>query len=1739
MSALEATAAVGSGRRVVARDGAKATRATAKPNRRTRNTKTRGRRLIASSSSSAANEGEGNEKGTDGAREDGISTADAKSLGKALVDEVGGSSSLSSSASSSSSGMALDVVVVERLSKIFPAIDEKQADRAVKSLTNKAASETSSLLEDLTLEGRIDFDDDLDWDEYLKLRDTAMRRGVAELAVAGIALATITSTVSIDAVLESLESNPPLAAFEQVVGLFVTLYYGTVYRKLLTTLEGRQLLRINFAESFSQVSGAAEFAGRVAATNAKLDKAICKVIAGVEATPASDVPQSVRQAIQIYFKSRDAENVRQKQLKAMEEQAKIQAAREKEAKVRAAQIERERQQREREAKAKAAQAERERQQREREAKAEAAQEERERLVEAEVKRAEMEAKAQAEAKEAQQMAQKVDEVPSTIETFVGMDRDSWLKNIDVFMEKRKEQQASQMAETSAPPTIETFVGMDRDSWLKNIDAFMAKRSVEAMKESGRENEAQLRDAVSQLESVKAELDKQNMEISSLKQSVESERERAAALQDELEAVKLSAQPESAERISELEAQVEAANKRSAQLEVELGELQSSSEQAELEYAYQLANVDGKANERVIQLEKENTSFAEEVSKLQKRLKSEEIAKNEAYEQVDRLKQKIATLERSVAELKAANKALERNDMRADALEERVKALREENAGLNLRVSELTTMIRQVEREAEIAERDAAFEIRKIKVDTDRYRRELESQYKNETRRIRVMEADAREALAKAKKYEDELKTFWDSNEGRLAVEEAERAARAALADARNAQNEAAELNKKISELQSKMTQDASKKPEVTPQELSRLRSELESASKALSVAESNASKREKELKDEIERTLNDLNKQKQKMEADLAQKQEGNLREMAKLQETVDRLTNEKEALEKQLLGLQDDGKSELAALQENISELRNQLEKSASDLSVATAKAQESARTYASELESLKTANQSEIDAIKSAASAEALRFQKEIERLTNESLTIRETLSATEVRAKTEEKVFAEKAEELMKDASSKAAALERERDSAVSEIEQLRAQYDTLLNEKKQIETSFEKTKKAAQEASEQAQRGVDAARLAAKELETRLQAEIDRLMTEQSKMASELTLLQKQDDEITQLRVQLADASARAEQADARSKGLDDQVDALNEERDTISRALSEQQSRVSELEQRVAEETTRFEGLTEDVAKLLEEEAAKTLAQIEQRDNAELSQLRVQLADVSARAEQAEARARQLESDLSEAKRDARRGTEDVQKLEEALREAEVDAREIQEQLNSAREERETIGRELEQAKQDASEAMQLRALSDEMERKLADADDRAAQHSEELRKMKEDVAQQLENIMRERDELTAKLGSASSSAASHVQRLEEELREARQDLTLLEARLSAAEEDEVLAAAQAREEAAADAQNAAERAAQELSEAEYRFAKQIEELEGRLSAAQLAAAEAEAKAEALAKRASIAEDKARKAAKSPPVVAQAPAPVSITIDGKRNVIVFDPKALVALSKMKRAELIAECTARGLDATGVAAELRSRLRSARDAEKSAWLAKERASKQMAKKTPTGYYRTIGGVKYDNQALLLADGMMASKGEIDRAGAEKIYENVFDGAGVTDIELNTLALILAGGSGRYKYVLSEAAATYMEPRIEARRTENAAFNAGVRRKKAYRVVDGQKLDEKTLSLADGFMSDSGSIDLAAAERVYESVLDGAGVTAREISTLNFIIASNDYVLSDEAVDLLRRKIDDARR
>ena len=144
--------------------------------------------------------------------------------------------------------------------------DQKVAEAELKALTSRAANETSSLLEDLAPYARPS--EDAAWEEYERAREDAMRRGVAFSAVMGMGVAAVTSTVGADALLASVESIPPLAAFEQLLGIAVTLYYGTVYRRLLTTSEGRRGLRLSFAEAFSQISGAAELVGRSAATNA-------------------------------------------------------------------------------------------------------------------------------------------------------------------------------------------------------------------------------------------------------------------------------------------------------------------------------------------------------------------------------------------------------------------------------------------------------------------------------------------------------------------------------------------------------------------------------------------------------------------------------------------------------------------------------------------------------------------------------------------------------------------------------------------------------------------------------------------------------------------------------------------------------------------------------------------------------------------------------------------------------------------------------------------------------------------------------------------------------------------------------------------------------------------------------------------------------------------------------------------------------------------------------------------------------------------------------------------------------------------------------------------------------------------------------------------------------------------------------------------------------------------------------
>ena len=1680
--------------------------------------------------------------------------------------------------------------ISSKIASLLAAKDESEAEATVKALTAKTAKETTSLLEDLKKykDGEFDAEANSSWEEYERTRERALRQGVAYSAVTGIAVTAVLSTVSIDAVLSSLESNPPLAALEQLVGFVVTAYYGTVYRRLLTTTEGRQALRLDFAEAFSQISGAPELAAKLAASSDELDAAVCKTIADMEEqTPRNKIPASVLAAIDVYYKARDTEKAAMKNAVFLREQEEIRAVQAREAKAKAAELDRlkrkreqeetrERQQREREAKAKALVEKREREQRERdlkaqasqrerEAKAKAAQEERERqqreakakakmtqeerAAKAKAAQEERAAKAKAAQEEREAKAKAAQEERAAKAKAAQEEREAKAKAAQEEREREQAKIEAQATETKEEPTqpesspeipsIETSVGMPVAAWIENINVFMSKRTTSASIEAservdedrkdkeglrwiGEEiepakttSETDVDEALQSLETAKAELGKQMAVEFSLTQKLEAEQLKVKEMEEELQVLvaksmtSASQSDEKArnlgERVRNLEDELKASNARNDELSEECREVTSRLEKVQLEYTYQLTQVERKTDARVSELEGVSGMTVDEVAKLKDRVRSEEIAKDEAIARVKQLKAKVSELERAVSELRTANKALERDDMRAGALEGRVKALMTENAELKTQVSDLTRMLREAERAAEIVERDAAFELRKVTLAADQRRRELEHQYANEERRIKNLEADAKKAIENSARLEKQFATLLDgdktarelydakreaevamedaataraalakveakletrsANEQSYATLEMSRALDAASAETKQAQAQLQEMRDSVAQMERSLNESSRAEKEQMKSEIERLRAEKESALETLKSAEARAESQALELRQALAR----VQEEKAAAQSRLDGEQNARLSDMAKLQETVARLTEEKSAFERELANAVDS--TALDASRAECETLRGQLQAKTDELNKAEKAASESARTYASEISSLKSASSAEKDAINAAAANEALRRQGEIDRLVEERNDVRNALAELEAKA-AENAVASEKERERIAEALRVSEAkLATAVDSSEARIAEIRAKYDELVAEKSEVDRAYAESKKSIDDAMSQSEQNVAAARTAVAQVEERftaLEVEIKRLRAEKSR------------------------------------------VDA------------------------RLVEETSKSDGLVSDIERLVEEGSARELSAASAAEAFE--SLKGQLTDAERRASEANARFEALKaktaslveaSELEAARDDARRA-------ENAWRE----------KLRIAELEQEELRDEIERTRTEASEATRLHSMSDELERKLAEADDRASELARELRSEQEAAAAALAAIAAERDELTRNLTEARAKVEASSSALNDDVeRELRADLARMEARLAAAEDDADVAREQAQEEFAVEAQTIAERAASDLAEAESRFATQLEELEAKLSSATLAIKEAEAKTEALAKRAAKAETAAERASGAQVPAPSTPTPVIVSTETsspgvdaaseERPAIVFEPSSLTALSKMKRDELIAECAARGLDATGLAAELRSRLRDARLTEKNALTQQQRAQKRKA---PQGFYRTVGGVRYDNAALCLADTFMAERGEIDRAGAEKIYESVFDGAGITKIELETLALVLAGGGGRYAYVLSDAAATYLQPRIDARREE---IESGLTKSasKQYRVIDGAKYDDKALSIADASVKKSGAVSLAAAERVFDAVLDGAGATAREIATLVYIAESMPPA-SDDVTAYLTLKINELR-
>ena len=1636
--------------------------------------------------------------------------------------------------------------ISSKIASLLAAKDESEAEATVKALTAKTAKETTSLLEDLKKykDGEFDAEANSSWEEYERTRERALRQGVAYSAVTGIAVTAVLSTVSIDAVLSSLESNPPLAALEQLVGFVVTAYYGTVYRRLLTTTEGRQALRLDFAEAFSQISGAPELAAKLAASSDELDAAVCKTIADMEEqTPRNKIPASVLAAIDVYYKARDTEKAAMKNAVFLREQEEIRAVQAREAKAKAAELDRlkrkreqeetrERQQREREAKAKALVEKREREQRERDLKAQASQREREAKAKAaqeERERQQREAKAKAKAAQEERAAQikaaqeeraakakAAQEERAAKAKAAQEEREAKAKAAQEEREREQAKIEAQATETKEEPTqpesspeipsIETSVGMPVAAWIENINVFMSNRTT---------SETDVDEALQSLETAKAELGKQMAVEFSLTQKLEAEQLKVKEMEEELQVLVAKAMTSASqsdekarnlgERVRNLEDELKASNARNDELSEECREVTSRLEKVQLEYTYQRTQVERKTDARVSELEGVSGMTVDEVAKLKDRVRSEEIAKDEAIARVKQLKAKVSELERAVSELRTANKALERDDMRAGALEGRVKALMTENAELKTQVSDLTRMLREAERAAEIVERDAAFELRKVTLAADQRRRELEHQYANEERRIKNLEADAKKAIENSARLEKQFATLLDedktarelydakreaevamedaataraalakveakletrsANEQSYATLEMSRALDAASAETKQAQAQLQEMRDSVAQMERSLNESSRAEKEQMKSEIERLRAEKESALETLKSAEARAESQALELRQALAR----VQEEKAAAQSRLDGEQNARLSDMAKLQETVARLTEEKSAFERELANAVDS--TALDASRAECETLRGQLQAKTDELNKAEKAASESARTYASEISSLKSASSAEKDAINAAAANEALRRQGEIDRLVEERNDVRNALAELEAKA-AENAVASEKERERIAEALRVSEAkLATAVDSSEARIAEIRAKYDELVAEKSEVDRAYAESKKSIDDAMSQSEQNVAAARTAVAQVEERftaLEVEIKRLRAEKSR------------------------------------------VDA------------------------RLVEETSKSDGLVSDIERLVEEGSARELSAASAAEAFE--SLKGQLTDAERRASEANARFEALKaktaslveaSELEAARDDARRA-------ENAWRE----------KLRIAELEQEELRDEIERTRTEASEATRLRSMSDELERKLAEADDRASELARELRSEQEAAAAALAAIAAERDELTRNLTEARAKVEASSSALNDDVeRELRADLARMEARLAAAEDDADVARERAQEEFAVEAQTIAERAASDLAEAESRFATQLEELEAKLSSATLAIKEAEAKTEALAKRAAKAETAAERASGAQVPAPSTPTPVIVSTETsspgvdaaseERPAIVFEPSSLTALSKMKRDELIAECAARGLDATGLAAELRSRLRDARLTEKNALTQQQRAQKRKA---PQGFYRTVGGVRYDNAALCLADTFMAERGEIDRAGAEKIYESVFDGAGITKIELETLALVLAGGGGRYAYVLSDAAATYLQPRIDARREE---IESGLTKSasKQYRVIDGAKYDDKALSIADASVKKSGAVSLAAAERVFDAVLDGAGATAREIATLVYIAESMPPA-SDDVTAYLTLKINELR-
>jgi polyhydroxyalkanoate synthesis regulator phasin len=156
-----------------------------------------------------------------------------------------------------------------------------------------------------------------------------------------------------------------------------------------------------------------------------------------------------------------------------------------------------------------------------------------------------------------------------------------------------------------------------------------------------------------------------------------------------------------------------------------------------------------------------------------------------------------------------------------------------------------------------------------------------------------------------------------------------------------------------------------------------------------------------------------------------------------------------------------------------------------------------------------------------------------------------------------------------------------------------------------------------------------------------------------------------------------------------------------------------------------------------------------------------------------------------------------------------------------------------------------------------------------------------------------------------------------------------------------------------------------------------------------------------------------------------------------------------------------------------------------------------------------------YRVIDKVRYDRSCLDLAE-HLAKDGKLDLADAKLLWADVEDGPGVTECEKRSIEYVMG------KYTVTDGAKAFLDGQLQA-------WTAPVRKnppkaRARNRTTKKFTLQIDLVQLAEQFKKSAGVISDAEAHKLWESALDGPGVTHNEFATLEHILSN--YKFTDKA-------------